>query len=80
MIATIKDASESLLASKLSRFYHTSFNIVEIASLFSWWKAREPQSPHVGYLSQQITNIVSFEIEIERIFNVMGIFTSLRRC
>lgn len=80
VIATIKEASESLLASKLSLFHHTSFNVVETTSLFSWWKAHEPQFPHVECLSQQITNIVGFEIEIERIFNVMGIFTSLRRC
>jgi hypothetical protein len=80
VIATIKEASEILLASKLSLFHHTSFIVVEIASLFSWWTIHEPQLPHVECLSQQIINIVGSEIEIERIFNVMGIFTSLIKC
>jgi hypothetical protein len=80
VIATIKEASESLLASKLSLFHHISFNVFETASLFSWWIAHEPQFPHVECLSQQITNIVGSKIEIERIFNVMGIFISLRKC
>jgi hypothetical protein len=34
VIATIKEVSETLLASKLSLFHQTPFNIVEIASLF----------------------------------------------
>jgi hypothetical protein len=36
--------------------------------------------PIVGFFAQQILGIVGSQIEIERIFSLVGILTNLRRC
>jgi hypothetical protein len=45
-----------------------------------WWKVHEAQLPIVRYLVHQILGIVGSQIEVKRIFSIVGIMTRLRKC
>jgi hypothetical protein len=40
----------------------------------------ENMFPTIGFYAKQILGIVESQIEIKRIFSLVGIFISLRRC
>ncbi len=44
-----------------------------------WWEKHESMFRTIGFCARQILGIVGFQIETERIFSLVGIFTSLRR-
>ncbi len=49
-------------------------------SPFTWWAEHEQQFPNLVYFTQQVMGIISPQIEIERIFNIARVTTSLKRC
>jgi hypothetical protein len=46
----------------------------------TWWKFDELQFPNISFIARQIFEILGFEIEMERIFSIVGVLTSLCRC
>ncbi len=60
------------------KFYYV--NVKDIKCPLQWWEKHESMFPIVGFCARQILGIVGFQIEIERIFSLAGILTSLRRC
>ncbi len=51
----------------------------EIKCYLQWWQKHETMFPIVGFLARQILGIVGSQIEIERIFSLVGILTNLKR-
>jgi hypothetical protein len=49
----------------------------ECACPLLWWKANCHKWANVEWLRRHILTIFKSQIEIERIFNVVGVFTSL---
>jgi len=45
-----------------------------------WWKTHEGQFSNVGFLAKQVFGIVGSQIEIEKMFNLIGVLTALKRC
>jgi hypothetical protein len=48
-------------------------NLKEIKYPLQWWEKHESRFPIVALLARQILGIVSSQIEIERIFSLVGI-------
>jgi len=45
-----------------------------------WWKTHEGQFSNVGFLAKWVFGIVRFQIEIEKMFNLIGVLTTLKSC
>jgi len=54
-------------------------DVEDIKNLLQWWEKDESKFPKVSFLARQILGIVGSQIEIECIFSLVGILTSLRR-
>jgi hypothetical protein len=54
-------------------------NPKEIKCLLLWWQKHESMFPTIGFLVHQILGIVESQIEIEKVFSLVGILTNLRR-
>jgi hypothetical protein len=50
------------------------------ANPFAWLKTHEGQFLNVGVFVKQVFGILRFQIEIERVLNLMGVLTTLRCC
>ncbi len=53
---------------------------VDFVDFLMRWVANESRFPNMGSLAQQIIGISGSQIETERIFSIIGVFTNLRRC
>jgi len=61
-------------------FFRRTIMPIDPFSPFIWWAKHEQQFPNLAYLTRQVMGIVGSQIEIERIFNMVGVITSLKRC
>lgn len=52
----------------------------ECACPLLWWKANCHKWANVAWLKRQILTTFGSQIEIEQIFGVVGVFTSLPKC
>jgi hypothetical protein len=68
-----KEASEDLLKSELFLFCRIVISKEDLQSLLVWWKTHEFQFPNVGFLARQILGILASQIEIERMFSIVGV-------
>ncbi len=55
-------------------------DVKDIKCPLQWWEKHESMFPIVGFCAKQILSIICFQIEIERIFSLVGILISLWRC
>jgi hypothetical protein len=46
----------------------------------TWWRIHESQFPNMGFLAKQILGILGSQIEIERVFSLASVLTTLRHC
>jgi hypothetical protein len=65
---------------KLLMFGRFQLNVKDIKCLLEWWAKHEFLFPTMAFLVRQILGIVGSQIEIERIFSLVGILTNLKRC
>jgi hypothetical protein len=52
----------------------------EIKYLLQWWPKHESMFSTIGFLVRQILGIVESQIELEKVFSLVGILTNLKRC
>jgi hypothetical protein len=78
-LAFTKEVAMRLIRVELSLFKRTTMPI-DPFSPFIWWAEYEQQFPNLAYLARQVMGIVGSQIEIERIFNMVGVITSLKHC
>jgi hypothetical protein len=50
------------------------------ANPFVWWKTFEGQFLNVGFFAKHVIGISGFQIENERVFNLIGVLTTLKCC
>ncbi len=55
-------------------------DVKDIKNPFQWWEKHEFKFFKIGFLAKQILGIVDSQIEIECIFSLARVLTSLRRC
>jgi hypothetical protein len=46
----------------------------------TWWKSHELQFPNISFVARKVFRILGSHIEIERIFSIAGVLTSLHHC
>jgi hypothetical protein len=63
---------------ELSCFCTFDVHLEEVGDPLLWWSKHDGQFPIVAYLTRVILGIPSNQIE--RIFSIVGILTSLCRC
>ncbi len=55
-------------------------DVKDIKCPLQWWEKHESMFPTSSFCAKQILGIVGSQIEIEKIFSLARILTSLRRC
>ncbi len=45
-----------------------------------WWKTHKGQFSNVGFLAKRVFGIVRSQIEIEKMFSLIGVLTTLKSC
>jgi hypothetical protein len=65
---------------KIIGFRKFHVDVKDIKNLLQWWVKHESRFPIIGFLANQILGIIGSQIEIECIFSLARILTSLRRC
>ncbi len=65
---------------ELLMFKRFQVDVKDIECPLEWWVKHESLFPIVAFLACQIFGIVGSQIEIERIFSLVEIFTNLMTC
>jgi hypothetical protein len=78
--ASIEESSRALVTIKLSLFKRLFVLPFIYGDPLAWWCIHEGQFPNMGFLAKQILGIPSSQVEIERVFNLVGVLTTLRCC
>jgi len=71
--ASIKESSCAFIVGELSLFKRLSMSLVTCVDPLTWWRIHETQFPNVSFLVKQILGILGSQIEIERVFNLVGV-------
>jgi hypothetical protein len=74
-----EDMPLSVVKEQLTHFKIKKIIEEECKDPLAWWRAHEVHYSYVGFVARQILDIVGSQIEVERVFNIVGICTNLRR-
>jgi hypothetical protein len=80
MITRSIEPTKMLVKRKLLVFWHYQVDVKEIKCPFQWWEKHEAMFLTFGFFVHKILRIVGSQIETKRIFSLVGILTSLKRC
>jgi hypothetical protein len=80
LVASTQEANEGLFKVELYIFCMFHVENANGPNLLMWQFVNEFKFPNVGFLAQQIFDILGPQIKIKQIFLVVGIFTSLQQC
>jgi hypothetical protein len=79
MTSTNAETTKEIIIEELLDFRRFHVDVEYIKNLLQWWEKHESKFPKVSFFARQILGIVGSQIEIECIFSLVGILTSLRR-
>jgi hypothetical protein len=71
---------KEIVTRELLDFRRFHVDVKDIKNPPQWWEKHEFKFYVVGFLAKQILRIIGSQIEIERIFSLVGILTCLKRC
>jgi hypothetical protein len=78
--SSIEESSHALVTRELFMFKKLpSLPFVYVDPL-AWWCIHEGQILTMGFLTKQVLGILGSQIEIERVFNLVGVLTTLKHC
>jgi hypothetical protein len=80
MVEVTSEPSKNIVKRKLLIFKCYQVNVNEITCLLRWWEKYEMLFLTIGSFIWQILGIVGSQIEIKRIFFIVGILINLKRC
>jgi hypothetical protein len=80
MVASTSEIAKKFVNQELLIFQKYQVDVKNIKCLLDWWKKHESMLPTIDFLAKQMLRIVSSQIEIERIFSLVDIFTNLKKC
>jgi hypothetical protein len=75
---SIEESFQALVIKKLFLFMKLSIPSFACVDPLAWWCIHETQFLNVGFLVKKILEISSSQIEIERLFNFVGVLTTLK--
>ncbi len=76
--ASMEESSRALVTKELLLFWRLAIPPPVCTNPFAWLKTHEGQFLNVGFFVQQVFGILRFQIEIERVLNLLGVLTTLR--
>jgi hypothetical protein len=77
--ASAEEVILAQLKSELSLFRRLHVADGECDGPLLWWREHEKEFPNVAFLARQILGIVGSQVELERLFSISGVITSLQR-
>ncbi len=80
MITSTSEPTMELVNRKLLIFKHYQVDVKNIKCPLQWWEKHQSMFLIVGFCAREILGIVGSQIEIERIFLLVGILINLKRC
>jgi hypothetical protein len=80
LITSTSEPTTELVNKKLLIFKHYQMDDKDIKCPLQWWEKHESMFPIVGFYARQSLGIVGFQIEIEKIFSLVEILISLKKC
>jgi hypothetical protein len=78
--ASIEESSYAFVVGELSLFRRLFISFVTCVDPLTWWQIHETQFPNVRFFVKQILRILRSQIEIEHVFNLVGVLTTLKCC
>ncbi len=69
-----------LVNKELLIFKHYQVNVKDIKCPLQLWEKHHNMFPTIGFCARQILEIVGSQIETKRIFSLVGILSTFRRC
>jgi hypothetical protein len=69
-----------LLRNELNMFRHLHVKPKDYMLPLTWWKIHETWFPNVFFVVQQFLGVLGSQIEIDRIFNIIGVLTNFWCC
>jgi hypothetical protein len=72
--------TKEIVTKELLDFKRIHVDVKDIKNLFEWWEKHESKFPTIGFLTKQFLRIVLSQIEIECMFFLARILTSLKIC
>jgi len=80
MIANVSELAIELINRELLIFRLYQVDVKNIKCPFQRWETHENKFLTFGLCVRQILGILGSQIEMQRIFSLIGILTSLKRC
>ncbi len=80
MIASISEPTTELVNKELLIFKRYQVDVKDIKCPLQWWEKHEIIFLTINFCARQILGIVGFQIETKKIFSLVGILISLKRC
>jgi hypothetical protein len=80
MRTNTSEPTMELFNRKLLIFNCYQLDVKDIKCPFQWWEKNEYMFPPIGFYARQILGIFRSQIEMKRIFSLVGILTSFKRC
>jgi hypothetical protein len=80
MTTNTSEPSMKLINKEPLIFKRYQVNVKNIKCPMQWWEKHESMFPTISFCVKQILGIVVCQIKIKRIFSLVGILTSLKRC
>ncbi len=74
----MEELSHALVVGELSLFRRLSISPTTCVDPLAWWWIHEIPLPNVSFLGKQILGILGSQIENKRVFNLVGVLTTLR--
>ena len=79
-LASVEEACNGIFIVELSLFWRLIVVNPKAEQPLMWWKLNASRLPSISFLARQILAIPGSRIEMERIFSIAGVLTSLRHC
>jgi hypothetical protein len=79
MIANTSEPTMELFNRELLIFKCYQVDVKDIKCIFQWWEKYENMFPPIGLYVRQILGIFRSQIEMKRIYSLVGILTSCKR-
>ncbi len=76
----ISEPTMELINREFFIFKHYQVDVKDMKCLSQWWEKHESMFLIVGFCVKQILGIVGSQIEMERIFSLVGTFASHKEC
>ncbi len=79
MTTNTNELVKKIVYTNFFNFERFQLDVENIKKKFQWWEKHESMFPTIGFLAHQILSIIGPQIETERIFSLVGVFTNFKK-